>query len=104
MASSKRIPSFFRVMAASAAGVAKLSAIAVMCDGPRKTNGVFIDALKLRFCFRFWATLTDSWLCPSQQPLNVAAMAHDHIDGTCNHEQPICQWLLQAAYERDCCH
>ena len=61
-----------------------------------------VQELDLCFCFRIWVALTQARLCPSQNPLNVGAMANNHVHATCNHQQPIGQRLLEAEHEGDC--
>lgn len=43
-------------------------------------------ALNLRFRIRSWGALPQAWLYPSQQPLDVGAMAHDHVNAAGNHQ------------------
>lgn len=45
--------------------------------------------LNLRFCFRIQVTSTQTRLRPCQQPLNVGAMANDHVEAASDHQQPI---------------
>lgn len=45
----------------------------------------------------------DAWFCPCQQPLHVGAVAADDIDAPCDDQQPVGQWLLQAADEDNRC-
>jgi hypothetical protein len=46
-------------------------------------------------------TVPEAWFGPRQQPFNVGSVAGYDVDAARDDQQPVGQWLLQAADEND---